>query len=330
MEGNDTAAMKSFFEMWLHASSLSFFKCKLAHPAAATSLVNVVAALLDRDEVRPQWEMLHIFQCLSAGAEEASNSCECEAVQAKRELAQRVKNLCEVIVRRPSRPLWRLDPLPPWILTNEDRHVPALLKASLDVKGCVRLLRGGILPYRFFWTRLTWVERRMSRMQMLNNVEMEARDALDPCSCSCIVGCAKLWLAALYPKGPTDAEYWVREGGLSDAELKELLFQLESALCGALTMSALLPGLLQELRKSLQETAPDGGFLKVSEVLRHADSEVAAAALQAIEPVAVSSQRGIEKDPAEASKGKGEAFKGKGREKGKGKEESKGKGKRRS
>ena len=65
--------------------------------------------------------------------------------------------------------------------------------------------------------------------------------------------------------------------------------------------------------------------------LRHADSEVAAAALRAIEPVAVSSQKGIEKDPAEASNGKGEAFKGKGkgREKGKGKDESKGKGKRR-
>ncbi|CAE7499567.1 unnamed protein product [Symbiodinium sp. CCMP2592] len=329
VEGNDTAAMKSFFELWLHASSLSFFKCKFAHPAAATSLVTVVTELVDRDEVRPQWERLYIFQCISAGAEEGSKSCEPETVQAKRELAEKVKNLCEVIVRRPSCPLWRLDPLPASILTDEDRHVPALLKASLDVKGCVRLLRGGILPYRFFWTRLTWVERRMSRMQMLNHVELEVRDALDPCSYSCIVGCAKLWLAALHPKGSTDAKYWVREGGLGEAELKELFLQLESALCGALTMSGLLPGLLQELRRSLQETASESDFLKLSQVLRHADSEVPTAALHAIDPVATSSRKGTEKDPAEASKGKGASFKGKSKEKGKAKEESKGKGKRR-
>ena len=314
LQDNDRDAINAFFELSLQAVSVSFSKCAFVHPEAAISVLGAVTAFLDRDEAPPKWEKLFIFQAMTLSAVHGSDSPrredEADAAERKEKFARMVQDLCRIIVNRPLSALWWLDNLAPGKLNAEDRHVAVLLKAALDVKGCLRILRSGNRPYRFFWPRLTWVERHMRRAEMLGNFSLvNVRDAVDSCSLSCMVGCAKLWLAALYPGGSHDSSYWVKQGGLSESHTKELFSQVDSALCGLLLMSCVLPGLVCELRGLMKEATWD--FPKVSEILQEQDEDVGAAASQAIEP-AVAHRKGIEQDRGEASQGKGR-FKGKGK-----------------
>ena len=226
VQDDDGSAIHSFFEVCCNVASLGFNKCTLTSPEAATIVLSAVRSCLQK-ETPPRWERLYIFQAMAlptTGHETDAHA----AVEHKQKFAHMIEHLCQLIVKQPSCPLWRVDSLPVSRLTEENRHLAALLKSALDVKGCIRLLRAGNFPYRFFWTRLTWMERRLKRAEMLNNINLvHVQSALDPCSNACMVGSAQLWLTAVYPHIEGDATYWIREGGLSEPQLKELFSQLD-------------------------------------------------------------------------------------------------------
>ncbi|CAE7417152.1 unnamed protein product [Symbiodinium pilosum] len=164
VQDDDGSAIHSFFEVCCNVASLGFNKCTLTSPEAATIVLSAVRSCLQK-ETPPRWERLYIFQAMAlptTGHETDAHA----AVEHKQKFAHMIEHLCQLIVKQPSCPLWRVDSLPVSRLTEENRHLAALLKSALDVKGCIRLLRAGNFPYRFFWTRLTWMERRLKRAEM--------------------------------------------------------------------------------------------------------------------------------------------------------------------
>lgn len=244
----DESDLRNFFEMWKFAKSVGFSKCRMHHPDVALHLCKTMNELLQQDPP-PNWMRAYVFgPAASADLRSGVEGPDAEQMARERseDLADQLRTLAATIAARPLLPLWRLGRFPACLLAAEDRYLIDHLGAAMDVKHCVHLFREGAVLYRFFWSRLVAVERRMlDRMRLLADSNIERiQDAMDPVAVRYLEGCARLWMQSLQSGGGSE-----ESGPWTQLEFRKLVAEMDSALVAMLWMQSVLPGVDEAIRR---------------------------------------------------------------------------------
>ncbi|CAE8647471.1 unnamed protein product [Polarella glacialis] len=251
VEDSDEDDMRTFFQLWSRARSLSFSKCKFTCRAAPQTVLATIADQLEQ-EAPPSWERLYVFGALAVRRVEASDSSQSQ--RSERDQAEahsqvlvvaQLRRLCRSLASNPLLPLWRLDNFPASLLGIGQRHWAQLLGAAMDVKLCAHQLSEDKQLYRYFWSRLVHVERRMlDRKRLLSDTNiLQVEEVLDTMAVPYLQSCVELWMAALCGREEGNIRYLVDHGILTDEQHGTLVSELDNAMVGAMLLCKALPSL---------------------------------------------------------------------------------------